>query len=90
MGVTIERDEKRVLFQGVVYENSVVEIRGFLGEIAPEKLICDLQECDDLHLAILQQILSYSSLYEVEYLYGSEKKVFQKMIEGFRGEDSCN
>jgi len=91
MGVLIEEESRKVMFTGVVYESEVVDIRNFLNESAPESVTCDLRECEDLHLAVLQQILSYSLLYKVKYIYGEEDRAFKIMIEGFNKlENSCN
>lgn len=89
MGMNIEG--KRVSFAAVIYEDDVVPLRDFLQESVPDCVTFDFKECQDLHLAILQEILAYQKLYECEYIFGDDYKIYQQMIEGFDPvEDHCS
>lgn len=89
MGMEIENDV--VMFDAVIYEDTVVPLRNLLQERAPDHLIFDLTACDDMHLAVVQEIVAYRRLYECDYRFGTEKKTYQKVIEGFDvSEDNCS
>lgn len=88
--MAISYEEKQVKFDGVIYETEVVELRDFLAKTAPEHLLFDFAECEDVHTAVLQQILAYKKIYSCEYVL-AESKFFHKVLEGFDlSEDSCN
>ncbi len=89
MGMMIE--DKVVAFSGVIYEDVVVPLRDFMQESVPDPVTFDLTECQDLHLAVLQEILAYQKLYECSYRFGGERRVYQQLIDGFDGvEDHCS
>jgi hypothetical protein len=89
MGLKFKGDN--IIFLGVVYENEIIKVRHFLNEMAPNKIICNFQNCEDIHLAVLQQIFAYSLLYKIEYTYGSIDRSYHKIIKGFNKlENSCN
>jgi hypothetical protein len=83
-------EKKQARFDGVVYEDAVVELRDFLQECAPEPVTFDFSECDDLHMAVIQTILAYRKLYACTYRFGAPQRVYRKVIEGFDAdEDDC-
>ena len=74
---------KSVIFESVVYEDQVVALRDYLTEIAPENLEFDFNKCDDIHMAVLQQILAYKKVYNCSYSFSDSVKTYQKILEGF-------
>jgi len=78
-----------VILKAVIYEDEVLELRKILMQSAPEALSFDFKDCDDVHLAVIQQILAYKKMYECSYDFGDEIKTYQKVIEGF-DENNCN
>ncbi|MDD5717570.1 MAG: hypothetical protein PHW64_07175 [Sulfuricurvum sp.] len=86
----MELQNERVVFSGVVYEDDIVTLRDYLQAKAPESVLFDMSMSDDIHLGILQMILSYVKMYDGEFLYPSEIKPFQKVCEGFEtNENFC-
>lgn len=86
----VEFRDKEVAFIGMVYEEEVSVLRDFLQEAAPEGVIFDFRECNDIHLAPLQIVLAYIKKYSGEYSFGDEAKGYQKVCEGFeRGDEHC-
>ena len=75
--------DNKVLFSGVVYEDSIGELRDFLQEKAPEVIVFDLSGCHDIHLGALQLMLAYIKMYEGSLVYPDEPKVFERVCEGF-------
>ena len=89
MGMNIEG--KKVSFSAVIYEDDVVPLRDFLQESVPDPVTFNFEECQDLHLAVLQEILAYKKLYTCEYTFGDDVKIYQKLLEGFDPvEDHCS
>jgi len=78
-----------VILQAVIYEDEVPALRKILMESAPEALNFDFNDCDDVHLAVIQQILAYQKMYECSYTFADEVKTYQKVIEGF-DENECS
>lgn len=82
--------DNTVMLEGVVYEDEIVPLRDFLQAKAPEGVVFDLSGCDDVHLGILQVILSYAKMYTADFRFPVEPKLFQKVCEGFEsGELHC-
>jgi hypothetical protein len=81
--MAIKYEDKTIKFEAVVYEDEVLTLREKLTELAPEKLNFDMLSCDDIHLSVLQQVLAYKKLYECEFSFMEDKKMYQKIIEGF-------
>jgi tRNA-dihydrouridine synthase len=89
MAITYENNE--ATFVGVIYEDEVVSFRDFLQEKAGEEISMKFQECDDIHLAVIQLIMAYKKNYKCNYTFGEEKKLFQKVLEGFEvSENYCS
>jgi hypothetical protein len=89
MAITIE--DNRLVFNSVIYEDEITTMRDFFQQKAPENIVIDFTECDDVHLAILQSIMAYKKLYKCEYVFADDKKIFQKVLEGFDiSENHCN
>ena len=57
MAITYENNE--ATFRAVIYEDEVISLRDFLQTKAGEELRFNFSECEDLHLAIIQLIMSY-------------------------------
>ncbi len=86
----IEYKENTAVFSGMIYEDTIVELRDFLQEKAPEPLVLDLSGCDDIHLGVVQLLLAYAKIYEAQFVYPEEEKVYSKLFVGFdRGEEYC-
>lgn len=77
------KEDNRVVFSSVVYEDEIVPLREYLQECSPTCVRFDFVGCDDIHLGVLQVVLAYQKLYDTEYLFGPEIKVFQQVCEGF-------
>ncbi|MDF1882767.1 hypothetical protein JHD49_02320 [Sulfurimonas sp. SAG-AH-194-C21] len=89
MSITYEKNE--VNFTSVIYEDEVVSFRDFLQEKAGEAVSFNFNECEDIHLAILQLIMAYKKNYECSYIFGDTKKLFQTVLEGFvTSENHCS
>ena len=89
MAITYE--EKTATFASVIYEDEVVSFRDFLQGSAPDEVKLDFNECDDVHLAVLQLIMAYKKNYSLSCEFGNTKKLFQIVLEGFdTSEDHCN
>jgi hypothetical protein len=89
--MAIEYDNKTATFSSIIYEDDVIALRDFLQNNAGDEIKFDFNECDDIHLAILQLIMAYQKSYPCSYEFGSEKKLFQTVLEGFdTSENHCN
>jgi len=89
--MAISMNENRVVFESVIYENEVVELRDFFQESAPTPLELNFEACQDAHMAILQLILAYQKTYECSYVFGENVTMYEKVIKGFDlSEDHCN
>ncbi len=83
-------EENCARFVSVIYEDECVSFRNFLQEKAPFDVKLEFGECEDIHLAILQIIMAYKKNYPISYEFGTSKKVFQKVLEGFdTSENHC-
>ena len=83
-------DDSNVVFEGVIYEDEVVPLREHLQTKAPDELNFSFGACEDVHTAIVQQILAYKMLYSANFSFGDETKTYQKLLEGFSsGEENC-
>ena len=85
--MAISYDGANIAFEAVIYEDEVVSLREKLTEIAPAEVRFDMSDCDDLHLAIIQQILAYKKVYACNFIFSVTQKVYQKVLEGFDQND---
>ena len=76
--MAIVYDNKSAMFSSVIYEDSLIDLRNFLLSNAGEDIKFDFTECDDIHLAILQLIMSYKKNYSCSYEFKDENKLFIK------------
>lgn len=89
MGISCENDTVR--FDGVVYEDTVSELRDYLQVRAPEAVRFDFSGCEDMHLAVVQVVLAYARLYPCDYRFAEASSAYRKVIEGFDpNEDHCS
>ncbi len=89
MAITYEGNE--ATFASVIYEDEISDFRDFLQEKAPDEVVLNFEECEDVHLAVLQHIMAYKKNYTCTYKFGNEKKLFQTVLEGFdTSENHCN
>jgi hypothetical protein len=89
MAITYENNI--ATFEGVIYEDEVVSFRDYLQEKAGEDIQMKFTECEDIHLAILQLIMAYKKNYTCSFEFAQEKKLFQKVLEGFEvSENYCS
>jgi len=79
----IKSEGKTIRLKAVIYEDEVLELRDQLNQLAPDELVFDLSDCDDIHLSVIQQILAYKKMYACTFEFSSTPKVYQKIIEGF-------
>jgi hypothetical protein len=76
-------ENNSVVFTGVTYEDEIGALRDYCQVAAPESILFDFSECDDIHLGILQLVLAYKKLYSAELRFGAYEKLYQKVCEGF-------
>jgi len=89
MAITYEG--KEIFFDSVIYEDDLPTLRTFLQTNAGEEIVFDFVKCEDLHLAILQLIVSYQKNYPYIYKFGEDKKLFEIVLKGFDpSENYCN
>ena len=89
--MAIVYDNKTATFDSVIYEDEVVDFRDFLQANAGEEIVFNFNDCDDVHLAILQLIMAYKKSYACSYEFAQETKLFQTVLEGFdTSENHCN
>ncbi|MEA3228826.1 MAG: hypothetical protein U9P38_07125 [Campylobacterota bacterium] len=82
---------KELSFESIIYEDEVVELRNFLQTNAGEEITFDFVKCEDLHLAILQLVVSYQKNYPYIYKFADDKKLFETVLKGFDpSENYCN
>lgn len=87
----IENANNKFTFNGVIYEDEVVSLRETLQVLAPENIICDFKECDDIHMAVLQLIMAYKKSYDASYIFSENKKIYELVLNGFSlDEDNCS
>ena len=73
----------KISLKAVIYEDEVLSLRKKLIKLAPEELVFNMNDCDDIHLAVIQQMLAYKKLYNCTYIFGDKMTNYQKIIEGF-------
>ena len=76
-----------ITLKAVIYEDQVPVLRKKLIKLAPEDLEFNLSDCDDVHLAVIQQMLAYKKMYSCTFRFSDKMKNYQKMIEGFSVEN---
>ena len=86
--MAITTEEHKIILKAVIYEDEVVNLRKELIELAPQELHFDLSDCDDIHLAVIQQLLAYKKMYACSFSFSDDVKTYQKVIEGF-DKDEC-
>ncbi len=79
----IESEGKTISLKAVIYEDEVLELRDQLNKLAPETLVFDLRDCDDVHLSVIQQMLAYKKMYSCSFEFSVTPKLYQQVIEGF-------
>ena len=89
--MAITYDGNSAIFTSVIYEDEVVTFRDYLQEKAGEEVKFIFNDCEDLHLAILQLIMAYKKNYSCVYEFGDTKKLFETVLKGFStSENYCN
>ncbi|PHR55584.1 MAG: hypothetical protein COA44_10065 [Arcobacter sp.] len=73
----------KIILKAVIYEDQVLVLRKKLIKLAPEDLEFNMSDCDDVHLAVLQQMLAYKKMYNCTFKFSDSIKNYQKIIEGF-------
>ncbi|MCH9813678.1 MAG: hypothetical protein K0U47_07005 [Epsilonproteobacteria bacterium] len=79
----ITYNENKALFEGNVFEDEVLALRAFLQSKTKEQLSFDLTSCQDMHTAIVQQLLAFKTAYDCEFIYGDKTKTYAMALEGF-------
>ncbi|MDF1881115.1 hypothetical protein JHD50_07325 [Sulfurimonas sp. MAG313] len=77
----------KITLKAVIYEDQVPTIRKKLIKLAPEELEFNLTDCDDVHLAVIQQMLAYKKMYNCTFKFSDTITNYQKIIEGFSPAD---
>ena len=72
-----------ITLKAVIYEDQVIVLRKKLIKLAPEDLEFNMGDCDDVHLAVIQQMLAYKKMYNCTFKFSDTVKNYQKIIEGF-------
>lgn len=80
MGVTY--GEKTMTFEGVVGEEEAKTVRDYLQTTAPEQVEVNLQNCGDIHTAIIQILAAYHLQYGCDFVFGEAVMAYQKALEG--------
>lgn len=80
----VEFHENKIVLEGMVGEDQVTAIRDHLNGMAPQAIEADFSNCNDIHMAALQQFLAYQTLHEVTYFFGDNAPFYKKAIDGFR------
>ena len=89
MAITYE--DKTAKFSSVIYEDDVVSFRDFLQTNAGEEIVFNFEDCDDVHLAILQLIMAYKKNYSCIYKFSDKNSLYIRVLEGFdTSENHCN
>jgi len=89
--MAITYNETNAKFSAVIYEDEVITLREYLQEKAPEEIIFNFVECDDIHLAVLQLVMAYKQSYSASYTFGDTTKTFELVLKGFvESENNCN
>jgi TorA maturation chaperone TorD len=89
MAINYNNDE--ATFSAVVYEDETLQFRDFLQQKAGNELRFNFNECEDIHFAVLQLIMAYKKNYSCIYEFSNEKKIYEKVLEGFDpSENNCN
>ena len=89
MAITYEA--KTATFSSVIYEDDVVSFRDFLQTNAGEEVVFDFNECDDIHLAVIQLIMAYKKNYKCSYKFNEKNSLYARVLKGFDvSENHCN
>ena len=82
--MAITSKANKITLKAVIYEDQVLVLRKKLMKLAPEELEFNMSDCDDIHLAVIQQMLAYKKMYNCTFIFSDTIKNYQKIIEGFR------
>ena len=80
--MAIEYSDNLALFEGNVFENELSELRIFLQKNSHSGVRIDLKNCNDMHTAIIQLLLSFKTLHECQFVFGDKNKSYAKAIDG--------
>ena len=81
--MAITSEANIITLEAVIYEDQVLVLRKKLIDLVPEGIEFNLSDCDDVHLAVIQQMLAYKKMYNCTFRFSDEVKNYQKVIEGF-------
>ena len=85
--MAITSKANKITLKAVIYEDQVLVLRKKLMKLAPEELEFNMSDCDDIHLAVIQQMLAYKKMYNCTFIFDDTVKNYQKIIEGFSVEE---
>ncbi len=89
--MAITYDGEKAKFSAVIYEDEVITLREYLQEKASKEIEFNFNECEDIHLAVLQLIMAYKMNYSASYSFGDKVKIFELVLKGFvESENNCN
>ena len=81
--MAIEYNENLALFEGNVFEDELPNLRVFLQKYSHSSVSIDLKNCNDMHTAVIQLLLSFKALHECYFIFGDKSKPYAMAIDGF-------
>jgi hypothetical protein len=79
----ILNDEKIVKFDGIETEDIIPELVTYLKELNGDKVIFNLEMCEDLHTGVLQPLGAYSVINSAEFIYNEQNSAYKMALESF-------
>jgi hypothetical protein len=81
--MAVSYNDNIVKMNGMISDSEITPLRDFFHTVAPKKVVFDLEECIDIHTAVLQIINAYASVYEASFIFNSDASIIKKALEGF-------
>ncbi len=81
--MAIEYNGNVAIFEGNVFEDELSDLRVFLQKNSHSGVSIDLKNCNDMHTAIIQILLSFKTLHECQFIFGDKSKPYAIAIDGF-------
>ena len=81
--MAIQYDENLALFEGNIFEDELSNLRIFLQRYSHSGVSIDLKNCNDMHTAVIQLLLSFKTLHECHFIFGDKSKSYAMAIDGF-------
>ncbi len=81
--MAIKYDGNLALFEGNVFDDELSELKIFLQKNSHSGVTIDLKDCNDMHTALIQLLLSFKTLHECQFIFGDKSKPYAIAIDGF-------